>query len=196
MGCVLVRQSFFHDDSRNFTAIGGGVTGCPGFHSSFRPTHGGLSLNMDVSTTMILTPEPVIDFLLANQNARDPRNIDWAKAKRMLKNMRVKTRHRNMEFKITGLSEKPCNQQFFPLKVNNGDGGHDGGQTLEITVYEYFTKHRNIELTNSEYMPCIDVGKPERPNYLPLELCTLVSLQRYTKALSSMQRAPLVEKSR
>ncbi|CAL5322905.1 unnamed protein product [Camellia sinensis] len=40
------RQSFFHDDSRNFTAIGGGVTGCRGFHSSFRPTHGGLSLNM------------------------------------------------------------------------------------------------------------------------------------------------------
>ncbi|CAL5360654.1 unnamed protein product [Camellia sinensis] len=150
----------------------------------------------NISTTMILTPGPVIDFLLANQNAWDPRNIDWAKAKRMLKNMRVKTRHRNLEFKITGLSEKPCNQQFFPLKVNNGDGGHDGGQTLEITVYEYFTKHRNIELTNSEYMPCIDVGKPERPNYLPLELCTLVSLQRYTKALSSMQRAPLVEKSR
>ncbi|KAI8008366.1 Protein argonaute 16 [Camellia lanceoleosa] len=199
------RQSFFHDDSRKFTAIGGGITGCRGFHSSFRPTHGGLSLNMgitplrcfyffiflairgctlavscslsmlltilctDVSTTMILTPEPLIDFLLANQTARDPCNIDWAKAKRMLKNMRVKTRHRNMEFKITGLSEKPCNQQFFPLKVNNGDGGHDGGQTLDITVYEYFTKHRNIEITNSEYTPCIDVGKPERPNYLPLE---------------------------
>ena len=45
-GCLLVRQSFFHDDSRNFTDVGGGVTGCRGFHSSFRPTHGGLSLNM------------------------------------------------------------------------------------------------------------------------------------------------------
>ncbi|KAM1115068.1 hypothetical protein ACFX19_005859 [Malus domestica] len=39
-------------------------------------------------------------------------------------------------------------------------------------------------------------GKPKRPNYLPLELCSLVSLQRYTKALSSKQRASLVEKSR
>nr|GMD30117.1 protein argonaute 16 [Ipomoea batatas] len=45
-------------------------------------------------------------------------------------------------------------------------------------------------------MPCLDVGKPKKPNYLPLELCSLVSLQRYTKALSSMQRASLVEKSR
>ncbi|XP_057488619.1 protein argonaute 16-like [Actinidia eriantha] len=195
-GCLLVRQSFFHDDSRNFTDVGGGVTGCRGFHSSFRPTHGGLSLNMDVSTTMILTPGPVIDFLLANQNAREPRNIDWGKAKKMLKNMRVKTRHSNKEFKIIGLSEKPCNQLFFPLKVKNSDIEHDGGQPLEITVYEYFTKHRNIELTYSAYMPCIDVGKPKRPSYLPLELCTLVSLQRYTKALSSLQRASLVEKSR
>ncbi|CAL5394005.1 unnamed protein product [Camellia sinensis] len=194
-GCLLVRQSFFHDDSRNFTNVGGGVTGCRGFHSSFRPTHGGLSLNMDVSTTMILTPGPVIDFLLANQNAREPRNIDWAKAKKMLKNMRVKTRHSNMEFKIIGLGEKPCNQQFFSLKVRNADGGF-GGEALEITVYDYFTKHRNIELTYSAFMPCLDVGKPKRPNYLPLELCTLVSLQRYTKALSSMQRASLVEKSR
>ncbi|KAL7253938.1 hypothetical protein ACSBR1_008309 [Camellia fascicularis] len=32
-----------------------------------------------VSTTMILTPGPVIVFLLANQNALEPRNIDWAK---------------------------------------------------------------------------------------------------------------------
>ncbi|GFS38718.1 argonaute family protein [Actinidia rufa] len=187
-GCLLVRQSFFHDDSRNFTDVGGGVTGCRGFHSSFRPTHGGLSLNMDVSTTMILTPGPVIDFILANQNAREPRNIDWGKGQDKA--------HSNKEFKIIGLSEKPCNQLFFPLKVKNSDIEHDGGQPLEITVYEYFTKHRNIELTYSAYMPCIDAGKPKRPSYLPLELCTLVSLQRYTKALSSLQRASLVEKSR
>ncbi|KAL6975662.1 Protein argonaute 16 [Sarracenia purpurea var. burkii] len=176
-GCLLVRQSFFYDDSRNFTDVGGGITACRGFHSSFRPTHGGLSLNMGitpshVSTTMILKPGPVIDFLLANQNARDPRYIDWAKAKKMLKSMRVKSRHRNWEYKIIGLSEKPCNQQFFPLKVKNGDGKHDGEQTLEITVYEYFTKHLNIELICSANMPCLDVGKPKRPNYLPLEAVT------------------------
>lgn len=42
----MVRQSFFHDDSRNFIDVGGGVTGVRGFHSSFRLTEGGLSLNM------------------------------------------------------------------------------------------------------------------------------------------------------
>ncbi|XP_024959437.1 protein argonaute 16 [Cynara cardunculus var. scolymus] len=194
-GCLLVRQSFFLDDSRNFTDVGGGVTGCRGFHSSFRPTHGGLSLNMDVSTTMILTPGPVIDFLKSNQNARDARSIDWVKAKKMLKNMRIKTRHSNREFKITGMSEKPCNQQLFSLRVKKDDGTYED-QTINITVLDYFTKHRNIELTYSAYIPCIDVGKPKKPSYLPVELCSLVSLQRYTKALSTLQRASLVEKSR
>ncbi|GMP29304.1 hypothetical protein CsSME_00004468 [Camellia sinensis var. sinensis] len=45
-------------------------------------------------------------------------------------------------------------------------------------------------------MPCLDVGNPKRPNYLLLEFCALVSLQHYTKALSSIRRASLVEKSR
>lgn len=33
----------------------------------------------DVSTTVILTPGPVVDFLLANQNIKEPRYIDWGK---------------------------------------------------------------------------------------------------------------------
>lgn len=56
-GCLLVRQSFFHDNSSNFNDVGGGVTGIKGFHSSFRPTQVGLSLNM--GKTILL---PIIDF--------------------------------------------------------------------------------------------------------------------------------------
>ncbi|KAK2389084.1 protein argonaute [Trifolium repens] len=194
-GCLLVRQSFFHDDSKNFIDVGGGVTGVRGFHSSFRLTQGGLSLNMDVSTTMIVKPGPVIDFLLTNQSVREPRYIDWAKAKRMLKNLRVRATHRNQEFKISGLSEKPCIQQLFSRKMKNGEDSN-AEQTVDVTVYEYFAKHRGIELTSSAYLPCLDVGKPNRPIFLPLELCSLVPLQRYTKALSPVQRASLVEKSR
>ncbi|GJY72347.1 argonaute 4A-like protein [Tanacetum coccineum] len=59
-GCLLVRQCFFHNDPRNSIGIGGGVVGCRGFHSSFRATQAGLSLNMDVSTTMIVKPGKVL----------------------------------------------------------------------------------------------------------------------------------------
>ncbi|MCD7472923.1 Protein argonaute-4 [Datura stramonium] len=194
-GCLLVRQSFFHNDPKNFADVGGGVLGCRGFHSSFRTTQSGLSLNIDVSTTMIIQPGPVVDFLIANQNAKDPFSLDWAKAKRTLKNLRVKTAPANQEFKITGLSEKSCREQTFTLKQRSKDG--DGEvQTSEVTVYDYFVNHRNIDLRYSADLPCLNVGKPKRPTYFPIELCTLISLQRYTKALSTFQRASLVEKSR
>lgn len=193
-GCLLVRQSFFHNNPRNFADLGGGVMGCGGFHSSFRATQKGLSLNMDVSTTMIVKPGPVVAFLCANQNVREHHQIDWNKAKRMLKNLRIKTNHTNTEYKITGLSDLPCNQQTFSLKQKSGHNGDS--DAFEITVYEYFVTNRHIKLKNSADFPCINVGKPKRACYIPLELCTLVSLQRYTKALSNQQRASLLEKSR
>ncbi|XWS74255.1 hypothetical protein CRYUN_Cryun02cG0199900 [Craigia yunnanensis] len=195
-GCLLVRQSFFQNNPDNFTDIGGGVLGCRGFHSSFRTTQGGLSLNIDVSTTMIIRPGPVVDFLLANQNARDPDSLDWTKAKRALKNLRIKVSPSNQEYKITGLSDQFCEDQLFCLKQKSMKNENGEAETLEITVYDYFVNHRNIQLRYSARMPCINVGKPKRPTYIPVELCSLVSLQRYTKALSTFQRASLVEKSR
>ncbi|GMI81835.1 OVEREXPRESSOR OF CATIONIC PEROXIDASE 11, ARGONAUTE 4 [Hibiscus trionum] len=195
-GCLLVRQSFFHDNENNFTDIGGGVLGCRGFHSSFRATQGGLSLNIDVSTTMIVRPGPVVDFLIANQNARDPYSLDWTKAKRALKNLRIKVRPSNQEYKITGLSEQLCKDQMFSMKQRGTKNENGEAETVEMTIYDYFVNHRNIPLQYSGDLPCINVGKPKRPTYIPIELCSLVSLQRYTKSLNTLQRASLVEKSR
>ncbi|CAH8383280.1 unnamed protein product [Eruca vesicaria subsp. sativa] len=192
-GCLLVRQSFFHNDVQNFVHIGGGVTGVRGFHSSFRTTQGGLSLNIDTSTTMVVQPGLVVDFLLANQNVKHPKYLDWDKARRALKNLRVKVIPSNREYKITGLSEERCKDQMFTRKSKKENGEVEEVQT---TVYKYFTEFRGLELKYSGDFPCINVGKPKRPTYFPIELCELVSLQRYTKTLSNLQRASLVEKSR
>lgn len=54
------------------------------------------------------------------------------------------------------------------MKIKDGERE---GQTKEITVYDYF-KQTYTEPTYSAYLPCLDVGKPNRPNYLPLEVCT------------------------
>uniref|UniRef100_A0A5B7CCF5 Argonaute 4 n=1 Tax=Davidia involucrata TaxID=16924 RepID=A0A5B7CCF5_DAVIN len=195
-GCLLVRQSFFHDNPKNFTDLGGGVLGCRGFHSSFRATQAGLSLNMDGSTTMIVQPGPLVDFLISNQNVRDPFQVDWTKAKRTLKNLRITVKPSNTEYRITGLSENPCKEQMFSLKSRGTKDGNDDAQTVDLTVFDYFVNYRHIELRYSADLPCINVGKPKRPTYFPIELCSLVSLQRYTKALTVHQRSSLVEKSR
>ncbi|GKD15106.1 argonaute 4-like protein [Tanacetum coccineum] len=98
-------------------------------------------------------------------------------------------------------------------------------ETREVTVHDYFVNTRGVELRYSSDLPCVNVGKPKKPIFLPIEVeqwglksvrdswfvlnefvlimlfgylqhCSLVSLQRYTKSLNTMQRASLVEKSR
>ncbi len=64
------------------------------------------------------------------------------------------------------------------MKVKNGDNANEG-ETLEITVYDYFSKHCAIELEYSAYLPCVDVGKPKRPNYVPLEVCKYIYIYIY-----------------
>lgn len=102
-GCLVLRHCYFDGNHTRLVDVGGGVCGCRGFHSSFRTTNGSLSLNMgtyrflkllflslyfdirithlyvDVSTTIIMKPGPVLEFLLTNQNIQDPRRIDWEK---------------------------------------------------------------------------------------------------------------------
>ncbi|KAF8661502.1 hypothetical protein HU200_056919 [Digitaria exilis] len=191
MGCLLVGQSFFNTSLSNSFDLPGGLKGLQGYHSSFRVTQSGLSLNVDVSTTTIVRPGPVIDFLRFNQDIKDTSRIDWGKAEHVLKRLRIKTTHTNAEFTIFGLSKKSCYEQTFLWKKRNGNGA----DTVEVTVYDYFKQRWHIELKDSARLPCLDVGKKERPNYLPVELCYLVSLQRY-RALTVPQRSSLVEKSR
>lgn len=59
------------------------------------------------------------------------------------------------------------------MKVKNGESGNEG-ESVEITVLDYFTKHYAIEFSYSAYLPCLDVGKPKRPNYLPLEVWNIL----------------------
>lgn len=56
----------------------------------------------------------------------------------------------------------------FSLKKGKDEDGEI--QTIEVTVYDYFVNTRNIELRYSGDLPCINVGKPKRPTYFPLEV--------------------------
>ncbi|WOG90709.1 hypothetical protein DCAR_0309953 [Daucus carota subsp. sativus] len=167
-----------------------------GLHSSFCTSQGGLSLNIDVSTKKIFETRPVVDFLTANQNAKDPLSLDWEEAKGVLKNSKVETSPTNTEYKITGLSDKICKELVFPMKLKGKKDENGEPQIIRISVYDYFVHIRKIPLSYSADLPCIDVGKPDRPTYIPLELCSLVSLQHYTKALTTYPCASLVEGSR
>ncbi|GFP88430.1 protein argonaute 4a [Phtheirospermum japonicum] len=185
-GCLVVRQSFFQNEPSNFLDLGGGVLACRGLFSSFKALQGGLYLNHDVSMTTIIHPGPVIDFLVKNQNVKSPSKINWKEAGRTLKNLRMKANHLHYKLKIIGLSEKSCKEQK--------GGASDSVRTIETTVYDYFVKTRGIELTVSADMPCINAGKPNNPTFFPIELCSLIPLQRYKKELNVYQVSAMVTK--
>lgn len=54
------------------------------------------------------------------------------------------------------------------MKGKGGGDGEDGNE--EITVYDYFVKVRKIDLRYSADLPCINVGKPKRPTFFPIEV--------------------------
>ncbi|MED6114475.1 hypothetical protein PIB30_080574 [Stylosanthes scabra] len=123
----------------------------------------------------------VLDIILRQHAAKQGCLLE----KRVLKSLRIRVN--NMEYKISGLSENPCRSQLFSLKHGKDENGEP--RKIEITVYDYFKCHKNIELRHANF-PCINVGKPRRPTYFLVELCTLISLQRYSnerkKALASV----------
>ncbi|PIA49690.1 hypothetical protein AQUCO_01300448v1 [Aquilegia coerulea] len=180
--CLLVRQSFFVNMHGNFIDVGGGIQACRGFSSSFHTTQSGLSLIYDISTTVIVKAQSVLKFLQECDGVNIRGRIDWKKAERVLKHLRIKVATSQRELKICGLSEKPCREQLFAMKIKIGDDV----QTKDVTIYDYFMmKHPHVAIDMSASLPCINVGKSNRPIYYPMQ-----------KALSSNQRSVLVDRTR
>lgn len=55
----------------------------------------------------------------------------------------------------------------FEMKRKNGNSLNE---TIEMTVYDYFASHHHINVNDSRDYPCLNVGKPKRAVYIPLEV--------------------------
>ncbi|XP_060211481.1 protein argonaute 4A-like [Lycium barbarum] len=86
--CCHTRGGLFMH--KKFAYLGNEDLGYRGFHSSYYFTQKGPSLNMDASTRVIAKQQKVMDFIIANAS-EDHASIDWVKAERMLKGLRIKT---------------------------------------------------------------------------------------------------------
>jgi eukaryotic translation initiation factor 2C len=89
---------------------------------------------------------------------------------RTLKGVKVEVTHRGnlrKKCRIAGFTEQSADVQTF----TSSDGIK--------TVKEYFNKKYNLKLAFG-YLPCLQVGSKERPNYLPMEV------RAYTSHLTEM----------
>lgn len=58
----------------------------------------------------------------------------------------------------------------FTMKVRDDDGEY---HTVETTVSDYFREKYQLDLTRSSSYPCLDLGKPRKPTYVPLEVLSI-----------------------
>lgn len=188
-GYCAVGRSFFSPKLGERHSLGEGLECWRGFYQSIRPTQNGLSLNIDMSTTAFIEPLPVVEFVtkLLNRDAtsRPLSDSDRVKIKKALRGVKIEVTHRgNMrrKYRISNLTSQTTRELTFPVD--------EGGTMKSVIRYFSETYGFNIQLTQ---WPCLQVGNPTKPNYLPMEVCKIVEGQRYSKRLNERQITALLK---
>ncbi|CAD6335275.1 unnamed protein product [Miscanthus lutarioriparius] len=188
---AIFGRSFFSPDLGRRRSLGEGIECWRGFYQSIRPTQMGLSLNIDMSATAFFEPLPVIDFVAQLLNtdihSRPLSDAERVKIKKALRGVKVEVTHRgNMrrKYRIAGLTSLATRELTFPV---------DQGGTLK-SVVQYFQETYGFAIQHT-YLPCLQVGNQQHPNYLPMEVCKIVEGQRYSKRLNQGQIRALLEET-
>lgn len=85
-------------------------------------------------------------------------------------------------YRITGLTERSALKTTFTMTNQNG-------QEHEISVSEYFKQAYNRTL-DYPMLPCVIIG---REQVVPIEVCKVLSGQRYTHKLNEIQTADMIK---
>nr|GMD25449.1 protein argonaute 5 [Ipomoea batatas] len=179
----VVGRSFFSSQFGE-GQLSDGLDYWKGFYQSLRPCQMGLSLNIDVSARAFYEPILVSEYVkkFVRDLSRPLTDQDRIKIKRDLRGVKVEFNHLSYtrRYKISGLSSQPAHQLIFEL---------DGGE--KISVGQYFRQKYNIVL-QYPMLPAIQSGSDARPVYVPMEVCTIVKGQRYTRKLNERQVTQLL----
>ncbi|CAL8999746.1 unnamed protein product [Prunus brigantina] len=183
---TVIGRSFFATELGPKGELGDGIEYWRGFYQSLRPTQFGLSLNIDVSARSFYEPILVTEFVKKHFNYRDLStplfDRDRLKVKKALKGVKVALAYRdNRSYRITGVSTEPLSKLTFTLEDNK----------TKTSVVQYYREKYNIIL-RIVAMPALQAGSDSKPVYLPMELCSIVAGQRYTRKLNERQVTALL----
>ncbi|KAL6270621.1 hypothetical protein ACE6H2_027532 [Prunus campanulata] len=107
---------------------------------------------------------------------------DRLKVKKALKGVKVAlTCGGKGSYRITGVSAEPLSQLTFTLEENK----------TKTSVVDYYLQKYSKVLRNVA-MPALQAGSDSKPVYLPMELCSIVAGQRYSRNLNERQVTALL----
>ncbi|KAL8508455.1 hypothetical protein ACS0TY_018906 [Phlomoides rotata] len=179
----LHRRRIFVGNGRGFCGengidLGLGLAAHESLNQSLKPTLQGLSLCLDYSILPMLNPLYVIDFLKEHiprfRGANDV-NRYREDVERALRGLKVTVTHRetNQKFTIAGLAPEVTRESSFEIIGPEGAPRRTG-------LVQYFRKKWNIKICYQN-IPCLELGKNQKSNLVPMEFCRLVEGQIYPK---------------
>lgn len=186
-------RSFYSKEFRRGDDFYNGVAAYRGFQQGLKSTGQGLVLCLDFCVMPFHKPMPVLDFLMEHVRGFSKAD-DVLKLKQFviesLKGLKVTVTHRRTKQKYTimGLSaEKTCDI-FFDLEDLDGNN-----PPTRVGLVNYFRDKYDGYKIKYPQIPCLDIGRGKRRNYVPLELCEVVVGQRYPKEYLNRNNARLLK---
>lgn len=175
---------FFHSkDANDDVDIGGGVVGSWGIQQSLKPTSQGLVLCLDYSVIPFFHGVNVMQFLDENLNIHFHPNKPLSGNEKWmigeaLKGLKVTVIHRrtNQKYVVRGLSAREAASSTFTMV----DATNPGAAGTNVRLVDYFRQKYGQEV-KYRLLPCLDLGKLEKANLVPMEFCKMAAGQRCSK---------------
>ncbi|PSR84661.1 Protein argonaute like [Actinidia chinensis var. chinensis] len=190
---ICVGRSFYSNKFRAEDDLKFGIAAFRGFQLVLKLTSQGVVLCVDSSVMAFRKSLPVIDFLKEHvrgfEGANDVRELR-REVMFALKGLKVTVTHRitNQKYIISGLSDQNAREIAFPLQ-----NAESNDLPRKIGLVEYFRQKYDKEVIYMD-IPCLNLGKGNRQNYVPMEFCSLVEGQRYPTDKLGRESGKLLKK--
>lgn len=177
--------------------LGGGLQAMRGYYSSVRPAVNRLLVNLNVTSGTFFKPGP-LSFLLRETRAGNEQCEAFIRMLRVevaYKRDNESEPHMKKIKTIVGFAKGKHVKRFGnanEVKFRYTDSNMATPQEREMTVFEYFRTVRGITLAHPN-SPVLNVGTRDDPQYLPVELCTVLPGQSYRRLLSGDQTSEMLK---
>ncbi|MED6145784.1 Protein argonaute-2 [Stylosanthes scabra] len=156
-----------------------GIIAVGGFQHSLKPTLQGLSLCVDYSVLAFRKQVSVLDFLHEHIDNFKLDEFEYFRkdVEDALIGLKVSVTHRKSKQKYTVARLTPQNTRYVTFPIDNAEGWNISKNASLLT---FFRDKYGKDIVYKD-IPCLDLGKGNKKNYVPMEFCVLVGGQKYPK---------------
>lgn len=182
--------------------LGGGLQAVRGYYSSVRPAVGRLLVNLNVTSGAFYPPMPLLALLDTFRGTLDQQEtfIRMLKVEAAYQKDGASQPFMTKNKAIVGYAKEADPVTFRVKRFGNAkevkfrytDRNMPNAPEREVTVANYFRQQHGITLKHPE-RPVLNCGTRADPQYMPVELCTVIRGQPYKRLLTGDQTSVMLK---